>query len=139
MERFWSKVRPTGFCWEWTAATFTNGYGQFQMNGSPKLAHRVAYELLVGPIPEGLTLDHLCRVKHCVNPDHLDPVTQAENNARYPGVRTGGRDKQLMTHCKRGHEFTPENTGRQPNGRKTCRKCSRNRQRVYRAKERQNG
>lgn len=81
--RFWSKVVPTGFCWEWHGSKSKKGYGQATFAGKNRQAHRVAYELLVGPIPEGLTLDHICRAHHCVNPDHLEPVTSAENVRRY--------------------------------------------------------
>jgi hypothetical protein len=104
--RFWPKVNkdaPNG-CWEWTAFLLRGGYGQFVFrDGSTKLirSHRFAYELLVGPIPDGLVLDHLGRNRACVNPDHLEPVTNAENIAR------GSRATQ--THCKRGHELSPEN------------------------------
>lgn len=75
--KFWGYVLPTGFCWEWTGQK-DSGYGRY--SGRP--AHRVTYEVLVGPIPDGLTLDHLCRNKGCVNPDHLEPVTSSENTRR---------------------------------------------------------
>lgn len=101
-------------CWYWTGTKSSNGYGSFSMPGSIRLGvHRAAYELMVGPIPMELTIDHLCQVKHCVNPDHMEPVTMAENLSRIGKRRT---------HCKRGHEFTPENTGRQQSGR-YCREC----------------
>lgn len=116
-ERFWAKVQPTGFCWEWTASK-AHGYGYF--NGSR--AHRFAYELLVGPIPDGLVIDHLCRNRGCVNPDHLEPVTQRENTMRgYSFSRLHAR----KTHCIRGHEFTPENTKTRSNGARICRECMR--------------
>lgn len=104
--RFWSKVvvDATG-CWLWAANT-SMGYGQIIHDGRQVGAHRVAYEVLVGPIPEGLHIDHLCRVRHCVNPGHLEPVTQKENNRR------ALLHVAAKTHCKRGHEFTPENTRR---------------------------
>ena len=88
-ESFFAKVDARGVCWEWTACTDRDGYGQFGL-WMPELrvvithaAHRWGYEFLVGKIPEGLTLDHLCRNKACVMPDHLEPVTQAENTRRY--------------------------------------------------------
>jgi len=112
-QRFWAKVeRPTDDgCWPWTAC-LNRGYGQFCVGGGRRVcAHRFSYELLGGPIPDGLTIDHLCRVKHCVNPAHLEPVTARENTRR-------GR----KTHCKRGHEFTTENTFRSAKGRE-CRQC----------------
>lgn len=85
-ERFWPKVeRVEDGCWLWTASLTGDGYGRISLGGKfgpMGLAHRVAYELLVGPIPEGLELDHLCRVRRCVNPEHLEPVTHAENVRR---------------------------------------------------------
>lgn len=81
-ERFWSKVDTSGICWEWTAAR-SDGYGQFKSGpGEPAGAHRWAYQYLVGPIPVGVQLDHLCRNRACVNPDHLEPVSQRENILR---------------------------------------------------------
>ena len=83
--RFWPKVAESGDCWVWTAFRMPNGYGQFDK----QYAHRWAYEHLRGEIPEGLELDHLCRVRHCVNPWHLEPVTHAENHRRRRGIKTG--------------------------------------------------
>jgi hypothetical protein len=80
--RFWSYVTKTEGCWEWKGAKDGDGYGHLGVAGSVVGAHRYAYELLVGPIPEGLHLDHLCRNRPCVNPDHLEPVTQAVNVGR---------------------------------------------------------
>jgi HNH endonuclease len=105
--RFWSKVqRSESGCWEWTAAK-TVGYGRFADKGRTLLAHRVAYELLIGPIPEGLQIDHLCRNPSCVNPAHLEPVTSRENLLR--GVGEPARNA-AKTHCPQGHEYSPENT-----------------------------
>ena len=87
-ERFWSKIDAAGDCWEYTAGLDRYGYGQFALTKKTKRsAHRYAYTLLVGPIPDGLDLDHLCRVRHCVNPDHLEPVTRAENLRRSYAVK----------------------------------------------------
>jgi hypothetical protein len=81
--RFWAKVDARGPCWLWTAGQTSNGYGRFGLTSRDKrLAHRFAWELLIGQVPEGLQLDHLCRVRLCVNPDHLEPVTPQENWAR---------------------------------------------------------
>lgn len=85
-ERLWEKVEIVGTCWLWTARPSKNGYGGISLGGqrAPRVyAHRLAYELLVGPIPPGLVLDHLCFNKLCVNPDHLEPVTAAENTRRW--------------------------------------------------------
>lgn len=119
---FWPKVNraPGNACWEWTGAT-RKGYGTFQSTQWGKtihrLAHRHAYELLVGPIPEGLTIDHLCRNTLCVNPAHLEPVTGEENRNR-------GSRSPLNTTCINGHAYTPENTYRYKN-RRECRTCRR--------------
>jgi hypothetical protein len=106
--RFWDKVDKTDTCWLWTASIRPTGYGQFGMRrvGSPVLPHRVSYSECVGPVPVGLVLDHLCRVRHCVNPAHLEVVTQAENQRR--GER--GELGELKPDCPRGHLLTPENT-----------------------------
>ena len=94
-------------CWLWTGARSSNGYGVSWHNLRAISAHRFAYELLVGPIPEGLTLDHLCRVRHCVNPAHLEPVTMRENLLRGEGWTALNARK---THCPRGHSYDDENT-----------------------------
>jgi hypothetical protein len=132
-ERFWAKVDKTETCWLWTAGVSGNtGYGNVWWKGTTHSAHRVAYELAVGPIPDGLTLDHLsglCGNRHCVKvvadeygPAHLEPVTHRVNNMRSSSPSALNAQK---THCKRGHEFTPENTyvaPDRPNSR-ACRKC----------------
>ena len=126
--RFWAKVNQTPTCWLWTAST-RNGYGAYFHAGQMTPAHRVAYEHLIGPIPEGLEIDHLCRVRACVNPAHLEPVTHQENQLRGPYI--GGKANQ--THCIHGHEFTPGNTYIRPNGTRNCLTCitTRTRQRRH--------
>lgn len=119
LDRFWAKVQKRdgeNGCWEWTSANFRR-YGLFWLNGKTEWAHRLAYELLVGPIPDGLTLDHLCRNPSCVNPAHLEPVTQSEN------ARRANPPKTL---CKHGHEYTEANTILlKSTGKRQCRICSR--------------
>lgn len=130
-QRFWDKVRFTDSCWLWTAYIGATGYGKFRM-GRTQLAHRVAYAALIGPIPAGLTLDHLCRVKSCVNPAHLEPTTIRENNLRSP--RSLISVAVAQTACINGHEFTEENTRtRRVNGRdqRECRTCVRARKRDW--------
>lgn len=124
---FWAKVKRTSSCWLWTGAMRGTGYGHLAWQGSYRAAHRVAYELLVGPIPDGLVLDHLCRTPACVNPAHLEPVTQRTNVIDRGTGPFAKRARQ--THCKRGHEFTPENTYIYPSrGVRYCRTCHRDRE-----------
>lgn len=122
-ERFWPKVKVAGptECWHWIAYIHPSGYGMFRRDGRMNVAHRVAYELIVGEIPDGLVLDHLCRVRHCVNPAHLEPVTEAENILRGISVSAINNRK---THCIRGHELTPENCYSKRSGVRQCRKCA---------------
>jgi hypothetical protein len=80
--RFWAKVLVGPNCWLWKAAKVPSGYGQFRVGDHLERAHRVAYEMVVGPIPDGLTIDHLCKNPWCVNPAHLEPVTMLENLSR---------------------------------------------------------
>jgi hypothetical protein len=115
-------------CWLWTSGIDTGGYGRMSV-GSRKdgsrtrvSAHRTSYEAFVGPILEGLTIDHLCRVRRCVNPDHLEPVTMRENLLR--GNGWSGRHAR-KTHCINGHEFTPENINRVKRGGRECKACKR--------------
>jgi hypothetical protein len=125
-------VDKSGECWLWTASQRGNGYGQFTVNGKGVSAHRFAYELMIGPIPEGLDLDHLCRARACVNPAHLEPVTNAENILRGtcpPAINA------RKTHCPRGHEYTPENTYVNPAGGRECRACRCISTEAYRARK----
>ena len=120
-ERFWTKVEFTDTCWLWTAARTSRGYGEFHHANRIRVAHRWAYEFCVGPIPEGLTLDHLCRVRHCVLSDHLEPVTNRVNLLRGEGFTA---QQARQTHCKHGHPFDEANTYRW-RGHRACRTCQR--------------
>ena len=120
-------------CWLWVGVVTHDGYPYWGTTGNKKIyAHRFIYEQQTGPIPEGFTLDHTCRVRNCVNPAHMDPCTLKENIARGD---YGWRARQ--THCKNGHEFTPENTyldakgGRNGGGRRVCKSCVRVAQVAY--------
>ena len=126
-ERFWEKVAKTNSCWFWKGSQSTAGYGTFNLGRSGDgytYAHRFSFELVNGPIPEGLELDHLCRVRNCVNPNHLEAVTRKENYER------GFSPSAIIMRsgkCKRGHDWTTENTyiwPQNPN-RRFCRECRR--------------
>lgn len=105
--RFWRKVDvDSRGCWVWTAGKFTNGYGSFSIAGGTVLTRRLAYSTLIGDIPEGLQLDHLCRVRHCLNPEHLEPVTCRENLMRGD---TLAADHAARTHCPNGHPLAEGN------------------------------
>lgn len=112
-----------GDCLVWTGHRYPNGYACIPWRGKQVLGHRLSYEQQVGPIPEGLVLDHLCRNKACINPAHLEPVTSGENTRR-----------AMRTHCVNGHEFTPENTYKPADGKRYCRECRRRRVREYQRK-----
>lgn len=158
--RFWSRVNKTETCWIWTgAATNKYGHSQVRFGGRNVYVHRLSYELLVGPIPAGLVIDHLCRNARCVNPAHLEPVTLGENTrraARPPSTHckrghlrsapgrcgecrrlantTGRRRNEPFTHCRRGHELTPDNVYLHPDGRgRECLTCIRLRSRTRNA------
>lgn len=119
-ERFWEKVvtTPDG-CMIWNGGKTLGGYGRFaaetaHRGGVQEMAHRWSYEDKVGPIPEGFDIDHLCRVRACVNPSHLEPVTRAENIRRAAAIKTA---------CPAGHPYTEDNTSRNAEGHRKCRTC----------------
>jgi hypothetical protein len=128
--RFWRKVDRTGECWQWLPPPKREGYGQFWVSVDVGMAyaHRVAFEATIGPIPDGLTIDHLCRNRRCVNPAHLEPVTRGEN------VRRGeaAEHNRIKTHCPQGHEYDIVTR----NGRRACQRCSLSYTHVYRSKKR---
>jgi hypothetical protein len=141
-DRFWSKVDRSGECWIWTGSLVGGGYGMYSISQNEhQIAHRFAWESVNGPIPEGLELDHTCHSRdaacvggeaclhrRCVRPAHLEPVTPAENNRRTMPYRV------VKTNCRNGHEFIPQNTGRDQNGHRYCRTCSAEATRRHRRK-----
>ena len=127
---FWARVEKTKTCWLWTGGRSTGGYGYYYApTHDRRLAHRVAYESLVGPIPAGLQIDHLCRNRACVNPEHLEPVTQQENLLRGALAR---RPREHPDDCPYGHRMTGENLILTPW--RACRECVLARQRAYNRK-----
>ncbi|WP_269858901.1 HNH endonuclease signature motif containing protein [Streptomyces sp. RPT161] len=134
MRRFWAKVAidPAGHLL-WTANKSRGGYGLFRAGDSTVIAHRFAYEALVGAIPEGMQLDHLCRIRHCVAPNCLEPVTPRENTLRSEGLAALNAVK---THCLNGHPFDENNTYINCHGNRQCRECQRVYDRAYQAQRR---
>ena len=124
MERLMTRVDKTsGECWLWTGYVTPDGYGRFRPQGRKTRVvstHRWVYEQLVGPIPAGLTIDHLCRVRNCLNPAHMEPVEHRVNNAR--GTSPTAINAR-RTHCTHGHELTPDNLYGWPS-RRNCKTCA---------------
>lgn len=130
-DRFWAAVdRAEHGCWPWKGSQRRGGYGRVRIAGRDFAAHRVAYEMEIGAIPEGLELDHLCRNRLCVRPSHLEPVTGQVNTLRGETLAAENAAKQRCIH---GHEFTPENTYWRGTGHRTCRTCQRDAMRRKRA------
>lgn len=133
-DRFWTKVQVdwASGCWVWIGHLNDAGYGTLRWWNKPmQRAHRVAYIELVGEIPDGLQLDHLCRNRACCNPAHLEPVTQRENVLRGEGPSARAA---VATHCTSGHEYTEANTYVRSSGKRDCRQCNRDRAaRLWRA------
>jgi hypothetical protein len=120
-----------GECWTWAACIQRGGYALFGIKaGESVTAHRFGYELWIGPIPEGLELDHLCRVRHCVRPDHLDPVTGKINQERSPVSPAGINGRK--TKCIRNHELSGDNLFVDSQGKRQCRICMRIRKHLWR-------
>ena len=129
--RFFSKVKQTDNCWIWTGATSSKGYGTITVNNKTHSTHRLSYELFKRLIPTGLTIDHLCRNKLCVNPDHLEAVTNKVNILRGIGLTAINSRK---THCPRGHQFT----GKRDNlGSRICLICNRTKSKRDRQKRKE--
>lgn len=125
-KRFIYQISVTDSCWEWTGTMHANGYGLFDVKIDgvwvKKWAHRYGYELLVGPIQPGLTLDHLCMNTACVRPDHLDPCPIGENSRRSPRTLSGANSRK--THYPKGHPYSGENLF-YDQGKRKCRECVR--------------
>lgn len=140
-EKFESKISPEPMsgCWLWAGSDDgRRGYGRFRNVNGTRQAHRISYEMYVGPIPAGLEIDHKCKNPSCVNPQHLRPVTREENMATADkrglalGGPANGRRNRAKTHCAHGHAYTPENTIAAKNGTaRGCKTCHRNNQREY--------
>lgn len=147
---FWRSVVVLEDCWEWCGAYTRRGYGNLKRDGKTVRAHRASYEMYVGPVPEGLVLDHVCRNTRCVKPAHLRAVTQKQNvAAKVWTVTPEQRSAQAKrasdaahggwrppTHCRHGHEMVPQTTLTDRRGHRRCKTCAHNRYRVRRAIER---
>jgi len=133
-QTFRAKVRRTPTCWIWIGSSSGTGYGDLHVQGRHWLAHRFAYERLMGPIPDGLTIDHLCRNRLCVNPEHMEPVANHENILRGNGASAYNARK---TQCSHGHEFDLLNTHWTSKGHRRCRACDALKHRRYYQKYRE--
>jgi len=133
--RFWAKVVPESEagCWLWDASRNSKGYGRFGVGNVTRYAHRLAYELIVGPIPCGLEIDHLCRTPGCVNPAHLEAVTHRENVLRGTGASAANAKK---VRCVNGHAFAGDNVRINTDGERVCVACKRAKDARYARKKR---
>ena len=118
---------PNSGCWLWIGKLNDAGYGTAWRD---QRVHRLNYERFKGKIPLGLELDHLCRVRCCVNPDHLEAVTHMENCQRGDAGKSTGAQQRAKTYCPQGHEYSAENTYTY-NGKRTCKECQRRRTRIH--------
>lgn len=126
--RFFEKTKIQEGCWLWIGYKLPKGYGMIHLNGKPCPAHRVSHLIFKGAIPTGLEIDHLCRNKSCVNPNHLEAVTRSVNLMR------GDNHWRRKTHCPQGHPYDMENTLIDKRGARNCLTCVRYKNREYRRK-----
>lgn len=140
VDRFFAKVEVPDVlgCWQWVASFNSHHYGQFRIWGKTRTAHRLAWSLIVGPIPVGLDLDHLCRNRGCVNPRHLEPVTRRVNTQRGMAAERTRASRAEQTHCRRGgHPLSGDNLRIGSKGERTCRTCRREQNREAKARKRE--
>jgi len=133
--KFYSKINFKN-CWDWLDSKGSSGYGRFYIGGDFYLAHRYSYILFKGDIPDGLVIDHLCKNKICVNPNHLEVVTSGENTRRGEAGKARGEQFKSRRSCPQSHNYTEENTIIRKNGGRSCRECQRKRSREYQRRKR---
>jgi hypothetical protein len=126
------RIAPSG-CWEWQGYIRPNGYGSFYFRGRPTTAHRAAYQIFVGPVGERADLDHLCRNRRCVNPDHLEIVSRRENCRRGIMGQVNAERERAKTCCRNGHAYVEDNVHIAPQGWRRCCICRRENQRRARS------
>lgn len=134
-ERIWDKIVriPESGCWVWVGSISGRGYGEVWWKGSKAFIHVLMHKLFVGDVPTGFEVDHLCKVRCCCNPNHLEAVTHAENVKRSSAWHHVVKKHKEATHCQRGHPWTKENTYIEPNGKRRCLECKRQRMKNWRA------
>lgn len=145
-ERLMDKVQmePNSGCWLWDGGLNNRGYGTLRPTGGKNIGvHRLSYQLHVAPIPECMEIDHLCKVRCCVNPDHLEPVTRLENvrrsSAGYYARSPENNVQKAKTHCPQGHPYSGDNLWTSKTGQRQCKTCHRVRERVRAAERRAKG
>lgn len=130
VERFTSKIEVEGDCWQWRGTLLPSGYGKFSVGQKQCIAHRFSYETFVGPIPDGLQIDHLCRNRGCVRPTHLEAVTGRVNLLRGETITARNASR---THCPQDHPYDEANTYVSKQGSRLCRACDRDRKAARRS------